>query len=148
MTKEHKVIWLAVGVPILGLLLLFGVWWLILHYPWGYAEFRREVKKTISPYELQAWAKAMLAEDPAPGEIPRERMPLPLRHIEDGHLAPCRVEWTDTKRRAVQITCRGQFRGYGMIIGDESLVLSESDPGGSYEQWIPGVYFELFKTIY
>ncbi len=105
------------------------------------AELRAKIIRTIDPRKIQLWAIPILAEHERSYEIPRETWP-PFLQTSDGPDSARIAVWASGKR-AVMISWGSGFGNRVLIVGDESLVLTEEYLGFPVEPWAAGVYFAL-----
>jgi hypothetical protein len=110
--------------------------------------FEKQVKTTVDPNEVQAWATNLIAKAGTNvGDsisVRRADVPAWVESIyrKNGDLGDVTIEriGQDDPRMYVQICYGGGFGHWGLIVGPPTLILGNPNTGHN-RLWKPGIYF-------
>ncbi len=110
------------------------------------AKFEAQVKATVNPDELQAWATNMISKASFHGRdswmVGQSDIPkwVGLIYKDEGDPGEVTVE-RSSEGDFVQILYGGGFGHWGLAVGSPTLVLTTNGESGFQHLWKPGIYF-------
>jgi hypothetical protein len=123
--------------------LLFGVVACRPDHEAGISTFADEVKKSIDPRGLQAWAVAVMKEsNSSEWEVPKQVVPVGIRQLSH---PGSQFQWAARERFAsqvpvcVRLVWGGELGRHGVLVGPPAF--KPPQDGAHYLEWEPGVYF-------